>query len=237
MLHCASHQWQGLAGLIARRLSLLFSRSVTSVVSTLCDPWTAAHQAPLSMGFPRQEYWSGLPFPSPGDLPDPGIKPGSPALQAVDLPTELWGKPILSLPCDKACGEQVRPASDLEGWALLQQDICHDQYRQSRQGCPALSRSSKKMSIDGERMQGKKRRWLIVKNTWVTTEMTPVPTGHKRWNVSRTQGKHIGDFPAKLNRFSGDEFRQTTTVFFNISDRKWPHPTSSASQHRSPNRR
>ena len=89
MLHCASHQWQGLAGLIARRLSLLFSRSVTSVVSTLCDPWTAAHQAPLSMGFPRQEYWSGLPFPSPGDLPDPGIKPGSPALQAVDLPTEL----------------------------------------------------------------------------------------------------------------------------------------------------
>ena len=45
-------------------------------------PWTAAHQAPLSMGFSRQEFWSGLPFPSPGDLPDPGIKPMSPALQA-----------------------------------------------------------------------------------------------------------------------------------------------------------
>ena len=43
--------------------------------------WTVAHQAPLSMGFPRQEYWSGLPFPSPGDLPDPGIKPGSPATE------------------------------------------------------------------------------------------------------------------------------------------------------------
>ena len=43
-------------------------------------PWTAAHQAPLSMRFSRQGYWSGLPFPSPGDLPDPGIKPGSPAL-------------------------------------------------------------------------------------------------------------------------------------------------------------
>ena len=41
------------------------------------------------MGFPRQEYWSGLPFPSPGDLPDPGIEPGSPALQADSLPTEL----------------------------------------------------------------------------------------------------------------------------------------------------
>jgi len=48
-------------------------------------PWTVALQAALSMAFPRQEYWSGLPFPSPGDLPDPGIKPGSPALQADSL--------------------------------------------------------------------------------------------------------------------------------------------------------
>ena len=46
-------------------------------------PWTVARQAPLSVGFPRQEYWSGLPFPSPGDLPAPGIEPGSLALQAV----------------------------------------------------------------------------------------------------------------------------------------------------------
>ena len=51
-------------------------------------PWTVARQASLSMGFPRQEYWSGLPFPSPGDLPDPGIEPGSPALQADSLPSE-----------------------------------------------------------------------------------------------------------------------------------------------------
>ena len=43
-------------------------------------PWTVAHQAPLSMGFPRQEYWSGLPFPSPGDVPNPGIEPASPTL-------------------------------------------------------------------------------------------------------------------------------------------------------------
>ena len=56
---------------------------------TLETLWTVACQAPLSMGFSRQEYWSGLPFPSPGDLPDPGIEPGSPALQADDLPTEL----------------------------------------------------------------------------------------------------------------------------------------------------
>ena len=52
-------------------------------------PWTVAYQAPLSMEFSKQEYWSGLPFPSPWDLPDPGIKPGSPALQADSLPTEL----------------------------------------------------------------------------------------------------------------------------------------------------
>ena len=56
---------------------------------TLAIPWTVACQAPLSMEFSRQEYWSGLPFPSLGDLPDPGIEPRSPALQADDLPTEL----------------------------------------------------------------------------------------------------------------------------------------------------
>ena len=58
---------------------------------TLATPWTIACQAPLSMGFSRQEYWSGLPFPSAGDLPNPGIKPGSPALQAGSLLTELLG--------------------------------------------------------------------------------------------------------------------------------------------------
>jgi len=56
-------------------------------------PRTSAHQAPLSMGFSRQGYWSGSPFPSPGDLPDPGLKPWFPALQAVSLLTELPGKP------------------------------------------------------------------------------------------------------------------------------------------------
>ena len=52
-----------------------------SHVRLFATPWTVAHQAPLSMGFSRQEYWSGLPFPSPGDLPDPGIEPRSPASQ------------------------------------------------------------------------------------------------------------------------------------------------------------
>ena len=54
---------------------------VTKSCPTLATPWTVAHQYPLSMGFPRQEYWSGLPFLSPGDLPNPRINPASPALQ------------------------------------------------------------------------------------------------------------------------------------------------------------
>ena len=56
-------------------------------------PWTVAYQAPPSMESSRQEYWSGLPFPSPGDLPDPRIEPGSPALEADALPSEPPGKP------------------------------------------------------------------------------------------------------------------------------------------------
>ena len=56
---------------------------------TLAMPCTVDCQAPLSTGFSRQEYWSGLPFPSPEDLPNPRIEPGSPALQADSLPTEL----------------------------------------------------------------------------------------------------------------------------------------------------
>ena len=76
-------------------------RGGSSLVAKLCltfaTPWTIALQVPLSVGFSRQEYWSGLPFPSPGDLPNPGIEPGSPALQADSLPTELQGKPPCSL--------------------------------------------------------------------------------------------------------------------------------------------
>ena len=56
-------------------------------------PWTVAHQAPPSMGFSREEYWSELPFPSPGDLPDLGIEPSSPALQADSLPPSHQGGP------------------------------------------------------------------------------------------------------------------------------------------------
>ena len=61
--------------------------------------WTVAYQAPPSMGFPRQEYWSGVPFPSPGDLPDPGIDPGSPTLEADALISEPPGKPYMYVIC------------------------------------------------------------------------------------------------------------------------------------------
>ena len=68
--------------------------SLVRLFATLC---TVACQAPLSIGFSKQEYWSGLPFPSPGDLPDSGIKPGSPALQTDSLPSEPPGKTIVFL--------------------------------------------------------------------------------------------------------------------------------------------
>ena len=63
---------------------------VTQLCPTLCNPRTVACQAPLSRGFSRQEHWNGLPFSSPGDLPNPGIEPRSPALQADSSPSEPY---------------------------------------------------------------------------------------------------------------------------------------------------
>ena len=72
-----------------------------SRVRLFATPWTVAHQAPLSMGFSRQENWSGLPLPSPGDLPNPGTEPRSPALQADTLSSEppgnLVGRKVFKL--------------------------------------------------------------------------------------------------------------------------------------------
>ena len=65
---------------------------------TLCNPWTVAHQAPSSMGFSRQEYWSGLPFPSPGYLPDPEIEPRPPTLQGDALTLRAFKSPYTFLP-------------------------------------------------------------------------------------------------------------------------------------------
>ena len=71
--------------------------SSLSRVQLFVTPWTVAHQAPVSLGFSRQEYWSGLPCPPLGDLPNPGIEPTfpvSPALQMDSLPLSLWGSPV-----------------------------------------------------------------------------------------------------------------------------------------------
>ena len=76
--------------------ALVKSLSRVRLFATL---WTIARQAPLSMGFSRQEYWNGLPFPPPGDLPHPGIKPTSPALQVDSLPLSHQGGPPACSSC------------------------------------------------------------------------------------------------------------------------------------------
>ena len=88
--------WSRLHALTAKGLgSVPGGGLIAKSCPALASPWAVACQAPLSMGFSREEYWSGLPFLSPGDLPDPGIKPGSPVLQADSLLTELQGKPAI----------------------------------------------------------------------------------------------------------------------------------------------
>ena len=80
-------------------LSMAIEVKSLSRVRLFATPWTVACQAPLYMEFSRQEYWSGLSFPSPGDLPDPGIEPGSPTLQADTLTSEPPGKLMYSTVC------------------------------------------------------------------------------------------------------------------------------------------
>ena len=84
----AFYEFGGLGGLVAKSCP------------TLATPWTVAHQALLSMGFCRQEYWSVLLFPSPGDLPNSGVEPRSPVLQVDSLPAEPQGKPTLKWDSD-----------------------------------------------------------------------------------------------------------------------------------------
>ena len=77
---------------------IIYSSSNSCAYSNLCNPTDYSCQAPLSMGFSRQKYWSGLPFPTPGDLPNTGFKPlspESPALQADSLLLSYWGSPIM----------------------------------------------------------------------------------------------------------------------------------------------
>ena len=90
--HVGPHvsQWQ-LEPFLVEPSTQLVKVKLLSRVRLFSTPWTVANQAPPSMGFSRQEYWNGSPFPSPGDLPDPGIKPRSPSLQADALTSEPLG--------------------------------------------------------------------------------------------------------------------------------------------------
>ena len=131
---------------------------VLSHVEFFVTLWTIGHQAPLSMGFPRQEYWSGLPFPPPGDLPNPGIKPGSPALQLDSLPAELQG----SL-CHRWFYQKFKEDSIFVFLKLLQnteenKTLTHLVGPTSPKGW--YQRQSTKMKIIGEYLLWHLNRWL-----------------------------------------------------------------------------
>ena len=87
------HVLSSYRGVLYMRACVLSHFSLVQLFETL---WTVTHQAPLSLGFSRQEYWSGSPIPSAGDLPGPGVNPGSSALQVDSLPAELPNKIKLS---------------------------------------------------------------------------------------------------------------------------------------------
>ena len=91
---CPSSMWDS-AGSLCPIILGIKSESPFSCVQLFATPWSVARQTSLSMEFSRPEYWSGSPFPSLGDLPNPGIEPRSPALQADPLPSEPPGKPRL----------------------------------------------------------------------------------------------------------------------------------------------
>ena len=102
--------------------SLCCMLSRFSRVRLFATPWTVSHQAPLSMGFSRQEYWDGLPFPSRGNLPDPGLKPGSPVLQGDSLLAKAPGKPSLAetLPqIHLGSSPKGQPTTALHHWFLF----------------------------------------------------------------------------------------------------------------------
>ena len=110
-------------------------------------PWTVAHQTLLIMGFPRQEYWSGLPFPSPGDLPDPGIKPTSPALTGRFFTTEPPGKPVYMAIINARCPWSVQSTLSLTTitksltWDKIVLEImCSDSCPEHKVWFPNLSR-------------------------------------------------------------------------------------------------
>ena len=92
---------------------------------SFATPWTVVHQASLSMGFPRQEYWSNLPFPSPGNLPNPGSEPTSPALADGVFTTEPPGKPLaLLVEADKLSAQKLSQMGSVQPAVLCWFSLC-----------------------------------------------------------------------------------------------------------------
>ena len=130
--------------------------------------WTVAHQAPLSMGFSKQQYWSGLPFPSPGDFSDPGIKAGSPALQADALSSEPSGKPLhrkstphgygLVWRSNQSILKEISPECSLEG-LMLKLKLQYFGHLMRR--TDSFEKALMLGKIEGGRTRGRQRmRWL-----------------------------------------------------------------------------
>ena len=118
-----------------------------SVVFNSATPWTITHQAPLSVEFSRQEYWSGLLFPSPGDLPDPGIEPRSSALQADSSPSEPPGKPpvVVKTTVASNSGTSISTA-DGPGWEFLWDTNSREQWLSHKAG--TLNKYHQKVSLE-----------------------------------------------------------------------------------------
>ena len=120
-------------------------------------PWTVAHQAPPSMGFSRQEYWSGLPFPSPGDLLDPGIEPRSPALQEDAF--NLWGTREVSLSTELSSLDVIYSCGKIHYqyfWTV--KSVCHSELCSSELACVEWLvqhniSGGKRFAVDGDMWQ------------------------------------------------------------------------------------
>ena len=133
-----------------------------SRVRLFVTPWTVAYQAPLSIGFSRQEYWSGLPFPSPGDLPDPGIEPGSSALQVDSLPSEPPGECV----CWRGGEWLNHRATPTNG--------CSSRRRTSiRNHFPGLKFEVTRLAFGPERASQR----LLLGDSWPQRRVTALPPG------------------------------------------------------------
>ena len=142
---CMHAFYSGLQAPLAIKTSMCLY--VLSCVRLFVTAWTVAHQAPLSMGFSRQGYWSGLPFPPPGDLPDPGIKPtvtAAPALQLDSSPLSHQASwtfiKLFGLNCFVSLGENISFFSYLFPFPLVQLDVCSDELFSWINSFPFLSR-------------------------------------------------------------------------------------------------